>query len=114
VRNAAAVLSFLLALLALGVFVAAGWYAEHEPDVTYLQASLAVPLAFVLALASLALSNRARARYDATLGRAGGAGLARFSRFLGVLALLFTLTACLSLLVFWVLDRTDGLQRAPW
>jgi hypothetical protein len=114
VRNGAAVFSFILALLSLGTFVAAGWVAEREPEVSYLEAALAIPLAFCLALASLSLSNRARARYDATLGRAGGAGLARFSRVLGVVALLFTLTACLALLVFWVLERTDGLQRAPW
>jgi len=114
VRNPAAALALLVALLSLGTFVAAGYVAQQDVDVTYLQAALAIPLAFVLALGSLALSNRARARYQRSLGRAGGAGLARFARLLGLLALLVTATTVLALIVYWVLETTDGLQKAPW
>jgi len=114
VRNPAAAFALLLAFLALGTFVAAGYIAQQDVDVTYLQAAFAIPLAFVLALGSLSLSNRARARYQRSLGRSGGAGLARFARILGLLALLVTATTVLALIVYWVLERTDGLQHAPW
>jgi hypothetical protein len=114
VRNPAAAVAVLVALLSLGTFVAAGWVAQRDVDVTYLQAAFAIPLAFVLALASLSLSNRARDRYQRSLGRSGGAGLARFARLLGLLALLITATTVLALIVYWVLEATDGLQQAPW
>ncbi len=113
-RNPAAPVAVLVALLARGTLAAAGYLAESQVDVTFLQAALAIPVGFVLALASLSLSNRARARYQSSLGRAGGAGLARLGRMLGLLALLVTLTTVLALVVFAVLETTDGLQRAPW
>lgn len=113
-RNASAVFSLVVALLALGALVGAGFTARTLPEVSWLQASAAVPAAGLLALLSLSLAARGKALHQRTLGRAGGDGLARFARGLGLFALLLVLAAVLALAVFGVLVATDGLTRAPW
>jgi hypothetical protein len=114
VRNAKAVLALFVALVALGLFVAAYYVERERPDVSALEAATVVPIAGLLALLALSLSNRARRVHQQTLGRAGGEAIARVARGLGCLALLLTLTACLALAVFAVLETTDGLTRTPW
>jgi uncharacterized membrane protein YcfT len=114
VRNVSAVSSFLLALLALGVLVAAAYAARELPEISWFDAAAAVPVAGLLAFFALALATRARAIHQRTLGRAGGDGLARTARGIGILALLLAVTAALALAVFGVLLATDGLTHAPW
>jgi hypothetical protein len=114
VRNTPAVSSSVVGLLALGVLAAAAYVARTRTDVSWLEASVAIPAAGFLALLSLSLASRGRALYERSLGRAGGGKVARIGRGLGLLALLLTLTAALALAVFGVLVATDGLTEAPW
>jgi hypothetical protein len=113
-RNVSAVVSFLLALLAVGVLAAAGYAARERPEISWLEAAGAVPAAGLLAFFALALATRARTLHQRTLGRSGGEALARTARGIGILALLLVVTAALALAVFAVLVTTDGLTRAPW
>ena len=113
-RNAPAVVGLLVACLALAALGAAGYVARTRADVSWLEAGVIVPLAGILAFVALALAGRGRALHQRTLGRAGGEGVARAARGLGLFGLLLTTTAALALLVFLVLERTDGLTRTPW
>ena len=113
-RNASAVLSVPVALAALAVLAGAAYFAQTRPDVTWLEAAVALPGVALIAFLALSLAARARARHQRTLGRVGGEGLARLARVLAGLALLVTLTAALALGVFAVLELTDGLTHAPW
>jgi hypothetical protein len=114
VRNGNAVLSLLVALAALVLFVGAGWAAKESDGISWLEAALVIPVVLLLVLLSLSFGTRARMRYQRTLGRDGGLGVTRFARVLAIGALLLTVTAGLSLLVFVVLVSTDGLAHAPW
>jgi hypothetical protein len=114
VRNASSVLALVVALLALAALGAAGYAAYDLPELSWLEAALVVPVVAVLALLSLSLSTRGLRVYQSSLGRAGGEGVARAGRTLGLLALLLAVTASLALGVFAVLAATDGLSRAPW
>jgi hypothetical protein len=113
-RNVNAVFALLVALLALAVFGGAGAVARMLPEVTWLEASSAVPAVGLLALLSLLLAGRGRAVHQRTLGRVGGDGVARVARGLGLFALLLALAGGLALGVFAVLVLTDGLTHAPW
>lgn len=113
-RNKSAVFALLVALLAVGVLGAAVAAARIVREISWIEAGAAVPPAALLALLSLSLARRARAVHQRTLGRAGGEGLARLARGLGLLALLLTVSAALALGVFAVLALTDGLTRRPW
>ncbi len=112
--NGSAAFSPLVAILALGALAGGAYVAETRPDVSWLEAAVAVPLAGLLALLALSLASRGRALHQRTLGRSGSAGLARAGRGLGLLALLATVTALLALGVFGVLVATDGLTQVPW
>jgi hypothetical protein len=114
VRNTQAVLALLVALLALAVLAGAAYAAIERPDVTWLEAGVAVPPAGFLALFSLSLASRARDVHQRTLGRAGGEATARLARALGLLALLLTLSAGIAFGVFGILVATDGLTEPPW
>ena len=113
-RNPSALLSVLVALLALGALAGAGWAANTLAEVSWLQAAASIPVVALLALASLSLAGRGRALHQRTLGRAGGELVARLGRGLGLLALLLALTATLALGVLGVLVATDGLTQTPW
>ena len=113
-RNRRAVFALLAALLALAVLAGAVYAASERPEVSWVQAGVAVPAVGLLALFSLSLASRGRAVHQRTLGRAGGAGVARLARLLGLLALLLAVTAGLAFAVFGVLLATDGLTHTPW
>jgi len=107
-------LALLVALLAVALFAAAVYVARAYADVSWLRASLAVPVVALLAFVSLVLASRGYGVHQRTLGRAGGAGVAGTARVLATLALLLAVTAGLALAVFGVLVWTDGLTRPPW
>ena len=113
-RNVSSMLALFLALLSLGVFGGAAYVAREYAEVSWLQAALAVPVAALLAFFALSLASRGRALHQRTLGRAGGAGVARLARGLGLLTLLIAASATIALAVFAVLVRTEGLTTAPW
>ena len=101
--NRKGIWAFVTAVLALGVFAAAGGYARAEREIRIEEAVVAVPIGLVFALASVILSRRARREHRRTLGRSGSRGFLAFGRVLGTLALVFALTASLALVVFAVL-----------
>jgi hypothetical protein len=90
----------VLALLALAALPAAVGATELRRDLRLIHAGFAVPVAAVLAIASIRLAGRARRRLERTLGRAGGERTARVGRVLGWLALYLALTASISLGVY--------------
>jgi hypothetical protein len=103
VRNAKATWALLTAVLALAVFGAAAAVARSEREIRLEHALIAVPVALLLSLASVALSRQAHAEHRRTLGRSGNPGFLAVGRFLGTLALLLALTGSLALAVFAVL-----------
>ena len=64
--------------------------------VTLLNSSGSAAVAALLGLTAVVLARRARERIEITLGRAGGEGMARAGRTLGVLAMLLGATAALA------------------
>ncbi len=102
-RNTKAVLAVVTALLSFAVLGGAVFAARHYGEVRLQDAVVAVPVAFVLALASVLLNRRARAEHQRTLGRSGSRGFLALARVLGTVAFLLALTAALALAVFAVL-----------
>lgn len=101
--NTKAVWALLTALLAFGAVGGAAAAANHFNEIRLQDAFVAVPVALVLALASVLLGRRARTEHQRTLGRSGSRGFLALARFLGTVALLVSLTASLALAVFAVL-----------
>jgi hypothetical protein len=101
--NAKPAWASVTALLALGVFGATAGAVRYYDEIRLDHALIAVPIALVLAVASLFLSRRARIEHQRTLGRLGNRGLILLSRLLGTVAMLISVTAALSLAVFAVL-----------
>jgi hypothetical protein len=95
----------LLALVLLAAGVAAPLLVE---DVGALEALIVVPAAALCALVCIALARRARFDFQRSLGRIGGERTAATARFLGVVALLVSLTAALAAGVFAVLALILG------
>ena len=85
--NPAAPGALVAGLLAVAALPAAVALAQVSARVKLLQAAGGIPVAAVLGMAALWLARRARRRSERTLGRAGGQGVARVGRILGVLGL---------------------------
>ena len=101
-RNAPAVWSVLLGLLATLAIPAAVVYADRSPRVELIWAGLAVPVAALLGLAALGTARAGRRRAQLTLRRSG-ARTAVLGRFLGLFGLLFAGTGTISLIVYAIL-----------
>jgi nitrogen fixation/metabolism regulation signal transduction histidine kinase len=103
-RNPQAFWAFVTALLSLGSLAAAFVAARVASDTVGLtEAMPAVPVALILALASVTLGRKARQLHDRSLGRAGNRVFIALARGLGLIALIVALTAALALAVFAVL-----------
>jgi hypothetical protein len=74
----------LFAVVALPAAVA---LAQVSARVKLTQSAVGAPVAAVFGLAALLLARRALRRSERTLGRAGGEGVARAGRVLGVIGL---------------------------
>ena len=87
----------VLALLAMpaGVLL-----ARETERVTLRLATISIAVALVLAWMAILQARRARDNIQLTLGRAGGERAARIGRLLGVIGVLFALTAALAV-GFW-------------
>jgi len=96
-RNDAARGSVACALLGLLLPVAGYLAARQLKDVTIVQGTEATCGSALLGLLALLLARNAQLRIERTLGRAGGAGLARAGKLLGLLSLCVGLTAALAL-----------------
>jgi hypothetical protein len=108
VRNPKAIIAFLFSLLGIAFVVAGVLLPRLRDDIEPLEALVVVPAAFASALIAIALARRARFDFQRTLGRAGGDGLAKAARVLGVLVLLVSLTAGLAAGVYAVLVLVQG------
>jgi hypothetical protein len=103
VRNGKAFAAVFVGLLALAVLAFGVAAAVVLDRITLVQAAPALPVCALLAIFALSLGGHARTAHQRSLGRLGGAAVARFGRFLGVLALLLDLTAALAVGVYAVL-----------
>jgi hypothetical protein len=83
-RARASVLVGLLAALAVPAAVAA---AEVWGLMELIDASAAIPVAFVLGLAAVFLARKARQRVTRTIGRVGGSRLAVAGKVLGLIGI---------------------------
>ena len=90
----------MVSLVALAAIPLAAAVTESRGDLRLIHAGFAVPVAAVLAIASIRLAARARRRLERTLGRAGGERTAQVGRVLGWLALYVALIASISLGVY--------------
>ena len=90
---AASVVFGLLAVLAIPAGVALSYYSV---TVTLLQSSSSAGLAVIFGLYAIVLARRARWTLARTIGRSGGAGLARAGRLLGWLGLCMGVSAGLA------------------
>ena len=102
-RNAPAVWSVLLGLLATLAIPAAVVYADRSPRVELIWAGVAVPVAALLGLAAMGAARAGRRRAQLTLRRSG-ARTAVVGRFLGLFGLLFAGTGAISLVVYAILS----------
>ena len=102
-RNAPALWSVLLGLLAILAIPAAVVYADRSPRVELIWAGVAVPVAALLGLAALFAARAGRRRAQLTLRRSG-ARIAVVGRFLGLFGLLFAGTGTISLVVYAILS----------
>jgi hypothetical protein len=97
VRNDAARASLACALLGLLLPVAGYVAARQFKDVTIVQGTEATCGSALLGLLAVLLARKAQFTIERTLGRVGGAGLARAGKLLGLLSLCIGLTAGLAL-----------------
>jgi hypothetical protein len=102
-RNAPALWSVLLGLLATAAIPAAIVYADQSPRVELIWEGVAVPVAALLGLAAMGAARAGRRRADLTVRRSG-ARTAVVGRFLGLFGLLFAGTGAISLAVYAILS----------
>ena len=102
-RNAPALWSVLLGLLAAAVIPAAIVYADRSPRVELIWAGVAVPAAFLLGLGAIWAARAGQRRARMTLLRRSGSAVARVGRLLGTLALLLAGTGAIALVVYGIL-----------
>ena len=102
-RNAPAVWSVLLGLLATAAIPAAVVYADRSPSVELIWAGAAVPVAALLGLAAMGAARAGRRRAQLSLRRSI-ARTATLGRFLGLFGLLFAGTGTISLVVYAILS----------
>jgi hypothetical protein len=94
------VLVGILSVLSIPAGLAVAAYSNMV-DLTL--ASISVPVAAVLGVVAVGLSRGARKHSQVSLGRIGGAGLARAGSILGMLGLYLALMAALSVGFFGLL-----------
>ena len=102
-KNAPALWSVLLGLLATAAIPVAVAYADRSPSVELIWAGAAVPVAALLGLAAIGAARAGRRRAQLSMRRSG-ARTAALGRFLGLLGLLFAGTGTISLVVYAILS----------
>ena len=103
--NGRARASLLLGLLAVAALPACVAAAEVWDVIRLIEASAAIPVAFVLGLAAVLLARGARERIRRTLGRVGGERLAAAGRALGALGIALALSGTVALGFYLLLRR---------
>ena len=102
-KNAPALWSVLLGLLAVAAIPVAVAYADRSPRVELIWAGVAVPVSALLGLAALGAARAGRRRAELTLRRSG-ARTAVVGRLLGLVGLVFAGTGAISLVVYAILS----------
>ena len=102
-RNARAVWSVVLGLLAAATMPVAIAATRYSESYELLHAGFAIPVAVALGIAAVVLARKARALDRATLGKAGGARAARAGRLLGILGVCMAASATIAVAVYEVL-----------
>jgi hypothetical protein len=101
-RNAPAVWSVVLGVLAVAALPAAIWYVDRDVDIELIWAGVAIPVAFLLGTAAMLVARRGRRRAQMRLRRRGSA-VARMGRLLGLAGILLAGTGTISLVVYGIL-----------
>ena len=101
-RNAPAVWSVVVGVLALVALPAAIWYVDRDITIDLIWAGLAIPVAYVLGALAMILARVGRRRAQMTLRRSGST-TARIGRLLGLGGILLAGTGTISLLVYGIL-----------
>jgi hypothetical protein len=102
-RNSRAVWSVAIGLLSFMTVPAAVLATRYSDSYELLHAGFAIPVALLLGGIAVASARRARARHEATLGRAGGLGTMRVGRLLGILGVCIACSGLVALAVYGVL-----------
>jgi hypothetical protein len=102
-RNAPAVWSVLLGLLAAAAIPAAVAYADRSERVQLIWSAASVPVALLLGLCAIWAARAGQRRARMTLLRRSGSATARIGRLLGTIALLLSGTGAIALLVYGIL-----------
>lgn len=98
--NPRAVWSVVCGILSVAAIPVGTLLARQLEQVTLLQSAGSILIGALLGWVAIGQSRRARERVQITLGRAGGEGLARVGKVLGIVGLLLAATAALAL-GFW-------------
>jgi drug/metabolite transporter (DMT)-like permease len=104
-RNGPARASVLVGLVGVAALPAAVAVAELGERIDLFQAAVSVPVAFLLGLLAIWLGRRGRRRFERTVGRVGGAGVARLGRWLGLLAVCLALAGATAVGFYELLIR---------
>ncbi len=102
-RNAPAVWSVLVGVLAVAALPVAIWYVDRDITIDLIWASVAIPVAFVLGAVAMILARAGRRRAQLTLVRRSGSGIAQVGRLLGLAGILLAGTGTISLIVYAIL-----------
>ncbi|MGZ4381950.1 MAG: hypothetical protein ACXVZ2_08080 [Gaiellaceae bacterium] len=82
--------------------------ARRSAAVSLLEAVYSFPLPILLGVLAIQQARRAQERIERTLGRAGGAGQARWGRRLGVVGIAIGVAAGLALAFYALLAHYSG------
>ncbi len=101
--NSRAVAALAVGILSTATMPAAIAATRYSGSYELLHAGFAIPLAVVLGGVAIWLARTALRHDDARLGRAGGRGIARIGRALGVLGIALGSTGIVALAVYGLL-----------
>jgi hypothetical protein len=103
-RARASLLLGLLAAAAIPLTIAA---AEVWDLIRLIEASAAIPVAFVLGLAAVLLARGARERVRRTIGRVGGERVAAIGRALGAVGIALACSGAIAVGFYYLLRHFD-------
>jgi hypothetical protein len=105
--NGRARASALLGLVATAALPATIAAAEVWGLLRLIEASAAIPVAFVFGVAAIVLARGARERVRRTIGRVGGERLAWVGRALGALGVALALSGAIAVGFYYLLQRLE-------
>jgi uncharacterized membrane protein len=103
--NGRARASLLLGLVAVAALPATIAAAEVWDLIRLIEASAAIPVAFVFGVGAILLARGARKRVRRTIGRVGGERLAAVGRLLGALGVALALSGAIAVGFYLILQR---------